>query len=57
MKLKNIFGKKINVNGKPREADEVFEEKGNASEVNNLIAHGYLEEVKEKEDGQAEKKE
>ena len=44
MKLKNIFGKEINVNNQPIAIDMVFEEE-ETQEIKNLIKHKYLEQV------------
>ena len=45
MKLKNISGKDINVNGKLMPKEAIFEEI-KSNEVKNLLLHKYLEEVK-----------
>ncbi len=46
MKIKNIKGHKINVNGQPLEVNsEMKIEK--SQEVKNLIKGGYLEEIKD----------
>ena len=49
MKIKNIYGKKINVLGKPLEPDEIRElttKEAKMSEIKKLITHKYIEEVK-----------
>jgi hypothetical protein len=44
-KFRNIWGTKINVNAKPRENNEVFEEDANRQEMQNLVRCKYVEEV------------
>lgn len=45
MRYKNIFGKTINVNGKKRKNDEIFNEK-ETQELINLVQYGYLKVMK-----------
>lgn len=45
MKLKNISGKEIYVNAKPRKIEEEFEEE-KSQEIKNLISNGYIVEIK-----------
>lgn len=44
MQFKNISGKKINVQSKPVEPDEVIDVE-NDSEIKKLVFHKYLEKV------------
>lgn len=48
MKIKNIYGKRINVLNKPLEYNEVMEittEESKTNEIRNLFKQKYIEEV------------
>ncbi len=47
MKVKNIFGKSINVECKTLEVNEEREVDKNSHEIKNLIKHKYIEKVEE----------
>jgi len=45
--FKNIYGKTINVDGKSRESEEVFEDDNKRKEIITLCKNGYLEEMED----------